>query len=122
LLALSSRDRELTRVLRTLDLKLSGFSSDTVLGNSRLYSSVMDILRPSFNSRYSVVSPNFLGIDISGVAGELARLSYSSRRSAYEVIRSDVGSMRRLRVTKGICLPSDYPIHLVCGSKDVIHS
>lgn len=45
-----------------------------------------------------------------------------NNQSMYEIIRGDIGSMRRLRVTRGICLPSDYPIHLVCGSKDVIHS
>jgi heme/copper-type cytochrome/quinol oxidase subunit 2 len=43
-------------------------------------------------------------------------------KSGFEFLRSDVGSVRRLRVTKGICLPSDYPIHIICGSKDVIHS
>ena len=42
--------------------------------------------------------------------------------AVYEPIHGEISSMRRLRVTKGICLPSDYPIHLVCGSKDVIHS
>jgi len=44
------------------------------------------------------------------------------QRSAFEFVRYDVGSMKRLRVTKGICLPVDYPIHIICGSKDVIHS
>ena len=43
-------------------------------------------------------------------------------KMAHEPIRCDVGNMRRLRVTKGICLPSDFPIHIICGSKDVIHS
>lgn len=43
-------------------------------------------------------------------------------KSGFDFLRSDIGSVRRLRVTKGICLPSDYPIHIICGSKDVIHS
>lgn len=30
--------------------------------------------------------------------------------------------VRRMRVTAGVLLPSDVPIHLICGSKDVIHS
>jgi hypothetical protein len=43
-------------------------------------------------------------------------------KMAHEPMRCDIGNMRRLRVTKGICLPSDFPIHIICGSKDVIHS
>lgn len=43
-------------------------------------------------------------------------------RSGYAHIRVDVASMRRLRVTKGIYLPSDTPMHGIFGSKDVIHS
>jgi len=44
------------------------------------------------------------------------------KKSAFELAKTNIGNMRRLRVTKGICLPSDYPIHIICGSKDVIHS
>jgi hypothetical protein len=43
-------------------------------------------------------------------------------RSGYQTIRSDIGSQRRLRVTKGIYLPADIPLHGIFGSKDVIHS
>ena len=32
------------------------------------------------------------------------------------------GLVNRFRITSAVLLPSDYPIHLVCGSKDVIHS
>jgi hypothetical protein len=32
------------------------------------------------------------------------------------------GLVSRLRITSGVVLPSDTPIHLICGSKDVIHS
>jgi hypothetical protein len=46
----------------------------------------------------------------------------TKNRSFYEFAKCDVGSMKRLRVTKGICLPVDYPIHIICGSKDVVHS
>jgi heme/copper-type cytochrome/quinol oxidase subunit 2 len=59
---------------------------------------------------------------LKDVASRIALLASAKGRSAYETVRRDVGSIRRLRVTKGICLPSDTPIHLVCGSKDVIHS
>lgn len=42
--------------------------------------------------------------------------------AGFEKISSSVGSIKRLRASKGVCLPSDTPIHLICGSKDVIHS
>ena len=29
---------------------------------------------------------------------------------------------RRMRVTSGVLLPSDVAMHVICGSKDVIHS
>jgi hypothetical protein len=32
------------------------------------------------------------------------------------------GLASRARVTAGVCLPSDTPLHIICGSKDVIHS
>jgi heme/copper-type cytochrome/quinol oxidase subunit 2 len=32
------------------------------------------------------------------------------------------GLTRRMHVTAGLMLPSDTPIHVICGSKDVIHS
>lgn len=37
-------------------------------------------------------------------------------------VKVEIGAIRRLRVTKGISLPSDAPVHLIAGSKDVIHS
>lgn len=40
----------------------------------------------------------------------------------YSLLRADIGSMRRLRVTKGVYLPADVPMHGIFGSKDVIHS
>ena len=57
-----------------------------------------------------------------GTTTRLALPAPRQQRSAYEFVRCDVGSMRRLRVTRGVCLPADYPIHIICGSKDVIHS
>ena len=32
------------------------------------------------------------------------------------------GLVSRMRLTSGVCLPSDLPIHVTCGSQDVIHS
>ena len=43
-------------------------------------------------------------------------------RAGFSPLKLDIGSMRRLRVTKGIYLPSDTPMHGIFGSKDVIHS
>jgi len=43
-------------------------------------------------------------------------------RANYSLALDEIGSIRRLRVTKGVYLPSDVPMHVVCGSKDVIHS
>jgi heme/copper-type cytochrome/quinol oxidase subunit 2 len=40
----------------------------------------------------------------------------------YVPLSSSISASRRLRVTKGISLPSDVPMHIICGSKDVIHS
>jgi hypothetical protein len=40
----------------------------------------------------------------------------------FKELNLNVSSIKRLRVSKGICLPSDYSIHLICSSKDVIHS
>jgi hypothetical protein len=45
-----------------------------------------------------------------------------NKRSGYAPIQPGVSNMRRLRVTQGIYLPADLPIHGIFGSKDVIHS
>lgn len=48
-------------------------------------------------------------------------MTRSSSRSDYSI--SLVGGLvSRMRITSGVVLPSDTPIHLICGSKDVIHS
>ena len=43
-------------------------------------------------------------------------------RGGYTAMQTDIAAMRRLRVTKGVYLPSDTPMHGIFGSKDVIHS
>jgi len=45
-----------------------------------------------------------------------------NKRSGHAPIQPGVSNMRRLRVTQGIYLPADLPIHGIFGSKDVIHS
>lgn len=40
----------------------------------------------------------------------------------FKEVNNNHTAIRRLRVSKGICLPSDFSIHVICGSKDVIHS
>lgn len=81
---------------------------------------------PALTSAYAAQVPSVTSIiaekfNMHRLSKSFAPVS-SEFRNAYEPIRNDIGSMRRLRVTRGICLPSDYPIHLVAGSKDVIHS
>lgn len=65
------------------------------------------------------------------LAGVIAALEFSrlgeeglghQPRQGYLPLSSDIGASRRLRVTKGVTLPSDTPIEIICGSKDVIHS
>lgn len=48
--------------------------------------------------------------------------THESGRSGYLLIDSEVANQRRLRVTKGVYLPADVPLHGIFGSKDVIHS
>jgi len=47
---------------------------------------------------------------------------FVGKRAGYAGIQPGVSNMRRLRVTQGIYLPADLPIHGIFGSKDVIHS
>lgn len=53
--------------------------------------------------------------------GEEISATYKSR-AGYAAISAEIGSQRRLRVTRGIYLPADVPMHGIFGSKDVIHS
>ena len=46
----------------------------------------------------------------------------TNERYGYSKISLDVNSIKRFRISKGIVLPSDIFIHVVCVSKDVIHS
>lgn len=43
-------------------------------------------------------------------------------RFNFKEINNNISNIKRLRVSKGICLPSDFNIHIICASKDVIHS
>jgi heme/copper-type cytochrome/quinol oxidase subunit 2 len=47
---------------------------------------------------------------------------FSKARGGYEALSTSSAISRRLRVSRGICLPSDCPMHFICGSRDVIHS
>lgn len=60
---------------------------------------------------------------------EFARAPFESfeanavtKHHGYVPLSSNISASRRLRVTKGVTLPSDIPMHVICGSKDVIHS
>ena len=58
----------------------------------------------------------------SALKGVLANLTKDQAFMGYTPYSDNVGDIRRLRVTKGIALPTDTPIHGIFGSKDVIHS
>lgn len=71
------------------------------------------------------------GDKLSPLTDALAKLEFSilgssqmeiRPRQGYIPLNSDISASRRLRVTKGVTLPSDTPMHVICGSKDVIHS
>jgi hypothetical protein len=71
------------------------------------------------------------GDRINPLVDSLAKLGFSNLgnselevrpRQGYVPLNSDISVSRRLRVTKGVTLPSDTPMHVICGSKDVIHS
>jgi len=47
---------------------------------------------------------------------------YKVQRFGYLQIEAGISNQRRLRVTKGVYLPADTPMHGIFGSKDVIHS
>jgi len=46
----------------------------------------------------------------------------NKNRFNFNEINNNIPNIKRLRVSKGICLPSDFNIHIICASKDVIHS
>lgn len=47
---------------------------------------------------------------------------FDRSRDPYEPMPTEVTAIRRLRVSAGVQLPTDTEIHVICGSKDVIHS
>lgn len=61
---------------------------------------------------------DFIGFDRL-VELSSSRNSIISQRETFELFG---GLTSRLNITSGLVLPSNTPIHIVCGSKDVIHS
>ena len=62
---------------------------------------------------------------LSSFFSRLTALSAASTHARFDLYTSmpeDIRSIRRLRSSKAVCLPCDTPLHIVCGSKDVIHS
>ena len=101
---------------------LSGLSSALLTARVALYRSGASL----------PLTTNLGGGDSTGPLTDiLAKLEFSrtgalksaaQSRQGYLPLSSSISASRRLRVTKGITLPSDTPIHIICGSKDVIHS
>lgn len=117
-LVLTARDREVTRVARALGNTNTPLLLQMGASTTLLTRDVSNLL----STPQSTTSSNSAVTTLIDTVNRLAGLNRTRGRSAYEVAKRDIGSIRRLRVTKGICLPADTPIHLVCGSKDVIHS
>jgi hypothetical protein len=69
------------------------------------------IHRPILLSKAEVLGQPAVGLD-----------AQTPTRQGYGTIRTEIGSIRRLRVTRGVYLPADLPIHGIFSSKDVIHS
>jgi len=80
--------------------------------------------RPQVGAGDCYTSVNALSlIALSGTPWPLAKfIAQHQPRGAYLEMAAEVRDIRRLRTSKALCLPSDLPLHLVCGSKDVIHS
>jgi len=79
-----------------------------------------EVLTPREASGLTTLAPD----DLVGLPARAAatHTQPESLRAGYEALSVDVGSMRRLRITKGIYLPADTAMHGIFGSKDVIHS
>jgi heme/copper-type cytochrome/quinol oxidase subunit 2 len=66
-------------------------------------------------------TPSALSLFFSRLTA-LSAASPRARFDLYTAMPEDIRSIRRLRSSKAVCLPCDTPLHVVCGSKDVIHS
>jgi len=112
-------EKEILRVQRILEFSLISLAEIQIM-----HKKLNKIFDSAFTNFYIINNSNnsFLYNLLYPICSSLSLNTNSSRRSAFEFVKYDVGSMKRLRVTKGICLPADCPIHVICGSKDVIHS
>jgi heme/copper-type cytochrome/quinol oxidase subunit 2 len=121
----SAKDRELLRIQRSSSSFTPDLGNAQLLGNKlKLFVNAALVSQPVLPCAVTADSgvlpkPALIANLLTNIAANLTKIR---SRSAYEFTRCDVGSMKRLRVTKGICLPADYPIHVICGSKDVVHS
>lgn len=87
---------------------------DPVFSGLRWAAEVNTTRRSDHDARYRVVCGPALGLAESGTP--------TTPRGGFTAAEGGVGSIRRLRVTKGVYLPADVPMHGIFGSKDVIHS
>lgn len=76
------------------------------------------------NRRFLVLPSAYDDLDIDFIGIRSGSEISSTRQSARDDVEvSTVGGLvSRMRITAGVMLPSDVPIHLICGSKDVVHS
>jgi heme/copper-type cytochrome/quinol oxidase subunit 2 len=94
---------------------LSGWHNKTFVATS-----AADVVRFHGLSMSSVVTAAE-----QALLGEVAAIAAGlkvAQQETHTLITEDIRAIRRLRTSKAVVLPSDVPMHIICGSKDVIHS
>lgn len=132
LLTLTNKKTQSSR-LKNLGIDLQ--FKDTALGlgkNHPLLNDLQTIANYVTTENYSTSTTNWLNRNtefnlnfiLSKLSNHLEQAidQHLISRANYSMALDEVGSIRRLRVTKGVYLPSDTAMHVICGSKDVIHS
>lgn len=71
---------------------------------------------------YSTQEKSFSKINASVHLNSQKSSSKASKRSGFVPLSEELHQSRRLRVSKGVFLPADIPMHGIFGSKDVVHS
>lgn len=104
----------------------SGSTFTNLAKSSTAYNNYLNLrVLLSTQAKSKLTSLDFNPCDgLSVIASDEPVLGKASldRRHGFSHVRENIGSLRRLRLTKGLCLPAMMPIHGIFGSKDVIHS
>ena len=102
------------------DLKLSSLSYLFKINKFNVFKNTKSLVIGNSNVLFSNTF-NFSIIDTA--KHKFSKLLRSiDNNTAFTKINDSVSNQKRLNISKGIFLPSDINIHIICGSKDVIHS